>query len=122
MSGLAEILDENTRLRQALATAEQGRQEAERSRQEAEQALTVRGEELAAATKRADELAQELWLSRQSHISPASQRYVPPEQTAFPMFAEAPAPPREGVNRGCAPWRAELRRPAPAQPTRAVTG
>jgi len=104
MSGLGEILDQNARLRQALDAAEQGRLAAEQGRLAAEQGrlaaeqeLARRGEELAVVTKRADELAQELWLVRQGHRGPASQRYVPPEQGHLPMFSEASAPPREAV-------------------------
>jgi len=90
MSGLAEILDENTRLRNQLAAQA-------RVLEAHEAALAAREEELAAVTKRAEELAQELWLVRQARQGPASQRYVPPEQSELPMFADAPAPPREAV-------------------------
>lgn len=90
MSGLAEILDENARLREELAA-----RDAALAARDA--ALAEREAELETVTKRAKELAQELWLVREARRGPASQRYVPAEQGRLPMFHEVPPPPREPV-------------------------
>jgi transposase len=83
MSGLAEILEENQRLRERLLLAE-----ATHAREVADLRAHV-----AAAVEKAELLAQQLELLRLSARGPASQRFVPDDQTALPFVAGPVTPP-----------------------------
>lgn len=85
MSGLAEILDENARLRLRLA--------------EASAALAERDAMLEAVQRKAEYLAQQLELQRLQHTGPKSRRYVPDagEQGLLPYDALFAPPPRAPV-------------------------
>jgi transposase len=80
MPGLAEILDENARLRQEMAA---------RDALIAEQAAMID-----AVQRKADYLAQQLELERLRRGGPASQRYVPAEQDLLPFDTPVVQPPR----------------------------
>ena len=114
MSGLAEILDENARLRAALAT-EHGRNrhlerslcetserltetserltEAEALLRERDVALQTRDAMIEALKASAEELARKLQLIEHKASGPASQRYIPETQESLsesvPPWAEA---------------------------------
>lgn len=90
MSGLAEILDENARLRRELAAA---RGELSEARAE----LQSRDELLEAVQRKAEYLAHQLELAQLRHSGPASQRYVPTEQDLLPFHTDIAPPPRAPV-------------------------
>jgi transposase len=86
MTGLAEILDANARLREEVALL----------RGELSQARTTLAERdamLAEVQRRAEALARHLALEQLKRGGPASQRYVAPEQDPLP-FPGVTAPPR----------------------------
>ena len=87
MSGLAEILDENARLRQQMAAL---RGELTDTRSE----LAKRDEMLAAVQRKAEYLAQRLELEQSKHSRPASQRFVPSTQEGLPFATDLQPPPR----------------------------
>ena len=115
MSGLAEILDENARLRAALAT-EHGRNrhlesslcetserltktserlsEAEALLRERDQALQTRDAMIEALKASAEELARKLQLIEHKASGPASQRYIPEAQELLPFPGDVAPPPR----------------------------
>ena len=100
MSGLAEILDENARLRAALAT-EHGRIrhlesslcEAEALLRERDQALQTRDAMIEALKASAEELARKLQLIEQKASGPASQRYIPEAQELSLIHISEPTRP-----------------------------
>lgn len=86
MSGLAEILAENQRLREALAA----------NLASHKQELATKDAQLQALRQTAETLAQQLELIRLSVRGAASQRFVSPQQAALPFVAsEVTPPPRE---------------------------
>lgn len=87
MSGLAEILDENARLRQQMAAL---RSELTGARSE----LAERDEMLAAVRRKAEYLAQRLELEQSKHSRPVSQRFIPSEQNVLPFDTDIHPPPR----------------------------
>ena len=91
MSGLAEILEENTRLRASLSTVS-----AELA--EARATLELREAMLEELQQKAEYLARQLELVRLKRRRPASERFVPDERQAQ-LFAEqeVPPPPRAPV-------------------------
>ena len=94
MSGLAEILDENARLRQEMVSlrgelANRDAQLADRNAQ-----LADRDAKLEAVQRKAEYLAQRLELEQLKHSGPASQRYVPIEQDLLPFDTPISPPPR----------------------------
>ena len=122
MSGLAEILDENARLRAALAT-EHGRNrhlesslcetserltetserltetserltEAEALLRERDEALQRRDAMIEALKASAEELARKLQLIEHKASGPASQRYIPETQESLPFPGDVAPPPR----------------------------
>jgi transposase len=92
MPGLAEILDENARLRQQLA-------ELEAARSALSSALAERDAMLEAVQRKAEYLAQQLELQRLQQAGPKSKRYVPDaaEQGQLPFDATFAPPPRAPV-------------------------
>ena len=115
MPGLAEIIDENRRLREeleSLATlvrerdeqlqaqgeqlAEHGEQLREKDKHIATQAteLAKREAMLESLEERAEELARKLQLIDIKHRGPASQRFVPEAQTTLPFPGDIDPPPR----------------------------
>ena len=115
MSGLAEILDENARLRAALAT-EHGRNrhlerslcetserltetserltEAEALLRERDVALQTRDAMIEALKASAEELARKLQLIEHKASGPASQRYIPETQESLSFPGDVAPPPR----------------------------
>ena len=109
MAGLAEILEENQRLRLTLAEREaqiehresalaklaqvvHAREQALREKDDALHAVTARRD---AVQRRAEQLAQELEFIRLKRRGPASMRFVPGEdQGVLPIFPDVTAPPR----------------------------
>lgn len=102
MSGLAEILQENQRLRSSLVEREarltslqQVVAERERSLSEQAEALQLLTEQRDAVQRRAEQLAEELEFLKLQRRGAVSQRFVPgDEQGILPMFADVQAPPR----------------------------
>lgn len=90
MAGLAEILQENARLRQQLATMQE-----ELSATRAE--LDTRDAMLEELRHKAEYLAHQLELSQLRHAGPASQRYVPQGQELLPFDPDIAPPPRAPV-------------------------
>lgn len=103
MAGLAEILEENARLRQALAereasihVAESRREAAETELGEAKASLELSAAKLDVATAEINRLERVLELIRLEAAGPKSERYVPDGQ--LPMFkGPVPPPPRAPV-------------------------
>lgn len=108
MKGLAEILEENARLRASLST-EHGRvrdlvntlQETNERLTEAEKLLRERGEALqksqamiAALKASAEDLARKLQLIEHKASGPASQRFIPERQEPLPFSGDITPPPR----------------------------
>jgi len=87
MSGLAEILDENARLRQQMVVL---RGELANTRSD----LAERDEMLAAVERKAEYLAQRLELEQSKHSRPVSQRFIPSEQEALAFTKDIRPPPR----------------------------
>lgn len=94
MAGLAEILLENTRLRDLLAQRDAQLAVQAHRLQEQEQELARQRAMLEALKVSAEELARELELRKLRESGPASQRFVPPEQQRMPFPADIVAPPR----------------------------
>ena len=90
MPGLAEILEENTRLRKALA-------ESESHRNEMATELAATAQERDAWAVEAKRVARILELLRLEHSEPKSQRFVSDGQTEL-FQTEVPAPPRAPVH------------------------
>ena len=80
MSGLAEILHENARLRDELA--------------QFKAALAERDAQLEAVQRKAEYLAERLELAQLERRGPASQRFVPAEQDLLPFDVDVVQPPR----------------------------
>jgi transposase len=118
MSGLAEIIDENRRLREKLEVVgalvrerddrlqERGEQLREKDEQlrEKDEQIATQSTELAkreamieAVKERAEELARKLALIELKARGPASQRFVPEAQTALPFPGDIDPPPRAPV-------------------------
>jgi len=97
VAGLAEILEENARLREALADESSRRVTAEARLEVAESVLEVTTLERDAATAEAERLARVLELIRLEAAGPRSERYIAPGQ--LPMFdGPVPPPPRAPVH------------------------
>ncbi len=111
MSGLAEIIDENRRLREELeAMAALVRERDEQLQAQGEQ-LREKDEHIAAQStelakretmleslkERAEELARKLQLIEIKHRGPATQRFVPASQTTLPFPHDIDPPPRAPV-------------------------
>lgn len=101
MSGLAEILDENSRLRESLVTLEgqvrdKDEELAAQAIEFAAQAIELakRDAMLEAVKARAEELAQQLEFLKLQARGPASHRYVPDEQDMLPFPGDVTPPPR----------------------------
>ena len=92
MSGLAEILDENARLRKEMESLRGSLSTTQSELSSAHHELKVKALMLDELQRHADALSQELWLVRQGHQGPASQRYVPIEQQH--LFGNTPLLPR----------------------------
>lgn len=97
MPGLAEILDENQRLRVALAARELelSARDDELNRQRA--LLAERDAMLEAVKASAELMAQQLDFLQRKPTLPASQRYIPDEQEVLPFGGDVVAPPRAPV-------------------------
>lgn len=97
MTGLAEILQENARLRTALAAsrAELVASRAELVASRAE--LAKRDAMLEAVKATADDLARQLEFLRLKAAGPASQRFVPESQELLPFTGDIEPPPRAPV-------------------------
>jgi transposase len=131
MSGLAEILEENQRLREreavlaareaALTIVVQEQGEALRQKDHDLQTVTAQRD---AVRLRAEQLAQELELIRLRRFGPVSQRHIDDDaQPVLAMFGDITAPPRLAVVEPAAPAEpaAPSRRlavSAPQQPRR----
>lgn len=87
MSGLAEILDENRRLREALAARDSRVQELENEASKREAMLQV-------VQNRADVLERELAFLQHKAVRPASYRHVPDIQSLLPFPGDVVPPPR----------------------------
>jgi len=101
MSGLAEILEENERLRRDLSRRDAMIAEHESTLAEREATLAEREAMLArvaaerdTAVDRLGQLERALKLIELKRSGPASQRFVPDEQHMLPMFGDVVAPPR----------------------------
>ncbi len=122
MAGLAEILQENRRLRERLLEKEQRLKERDERLKERDERLKERDERLKERDERlreqdqvlaahretiaqrdamldalkasAEELAQQLELLKQKARGPASQRFVPDEQEPLPFPGDIAPPPR----------------------------
>lgn len=108
MSGLAEILEENERLRRRAERHEAMLSERDAMLSERDAMLAAQREELAArgvnlakvtaerdvAMERLDQLERALKLIELRRAGPASQRFVPDEQSMLPIFPDVTAPPR----------------------------
>lgn len=101
MSGLAEILEENQRLREALALRDRALADSHQALVDSHQALADRVKErddaltrLAAVQEQAEHLARTLQLLELSAGGPSNERYVPVEQEMLPFSSEVTAPPR----------------------------
>jgi transposase len=112
MSGLAEIIDENRRLRESMSAirtsleAERVAHDVELARRDAE--IETRDTELAArdsqlraqeamleaVRRRAEELARQLEFIQMKARGPASQRFIPETQQMLPLLGEITPPPR----------------------------
>jgi hypothetical protein len=90
MPGLAEILEENSRLRDEMAGL---RIELAGTRTE----LETRDAMLEEVKRKAEYLAHQLKLVQLHHGGPASQRYAPVEQDLLPLDTEIAPPPRAPV-------------------------
>ena len=118
MSGLAEIIDENRRLREELEAIaalvserdEQLREKDGQLRTQSEQLrekdehiatqateLAKRETMLESLKERAEELARKLQLIEIKHRGPATQRFVPEAQTTLPFPHDIDPPPRAPV-------------------------
>lgn len=96
MTGLAEILEQNARLRQALAEREALLATETSLRQSAQGQLERLATERDAAVAEAERLARVLELLRLEAAGPTSERYVPVSQ--IPLFdGPVPPPPRAPV-------------------------
>jgi transposase len=91
MAGMAEILEENARLR---ALLQQRDETLELERQAWAQQQEKQEVMLAALRTRAEELARALELIRLKQAGPASERFVPSEQQPLPFLSEVAPPPR----------------------------
>lgn len=108
MLGLAEILDENHRLRKSMTALEGQVSEMTGGLRDRDEALATQALELATAASelakrdamleavkaRAEELAQQLEFLKLKARGPASQRYVPEEQDVLPFPGDITPPPR----------------------------
>ncbi len=90
MAGLAEILDENARLRREMASLQAALTDSHSQ-------LAARDAMLEAVQRKAEFLAHQLELAQLRHARPASQRYVPAEQDMLPFPAGISPPPRAPV-------------------------
>lgn len=90
MPGLAEILEENARLREQMASL---RTELSDARTE----LATRDAMLEEVQHKAEYLAHQLELAQLRYGGSASQRYVPDEQDMLPFTSEVAPPPRAPV-------------------------
>ena len=125
MAGLAEVLDENTRLRKELAAMRAALTETQSELTETQSELTetqseltetqseltetqseltetkgelaLRDAKLEAVVREAEQLAQELELLRREKTGPRSQRFVPSHQALLPFSGEVAPPPRAPV-------------------------
>ena len=97
MAGLAEILEENSRLRAHLGAMEAALAAAQGALAETRDTLALREAELAAVQRAADDLAKSLELERTRHQRPASQRFVPEGQVDLPFDPTFAPPPRAPV-------------------------
>ena len=104
MSGLAEILAENQRLRESLAARElviaaqdQALNEKDQALSEAHREIALKAAMVEALKSSSEELAQKLALIEQRQQGPASHRYIPPEQGQLPFPGDVAAPPRMPV-------------------------
>lgn len=102
MAGLAEILDENARLRAQLEALQAKLSDTQTALSDTRSALTqtrselsTRDAMLAVVQARVDELEQAMALLEQQRRGPASQRYVADEQEVLPFVtADVEPPPR----------------------------
>jgi transposase len=98
MSGLGEILDENTRLRESVRALE-GRLSEQNATHAIQLAtatveLAKRDAMLEVVKARAEQLAQQLEFLRLKQSGPASHRYIPDEQDVLPFPGDIAPPPR----------------------------
>ncbi len=97
MSGLAEILEENTRLRDEMAALRARLSDSEAELSAAQTELATRESMLEEVSRKAEFLAHQLELLQLRHRGPASQRYLPSEQDLLPFPGEIAPPPRAPV-------------------------
>lgn len=112
MSGLAEILEENQRLRESLAAMKQVVKEKDQALVGKDQALVDKDQVIAdkdaqiakqdamlvSVTQSAEELAQQLAFIELQRKHPVSQRYIPSEQDVLPFPSDVAPPPRAPVH------------------------
>lgn len=94
MSGLAEVLDENARLRQEMATLRVVLADRDAAVADLQAGLADRDAKLEAVQRKAEYLAQRLELEQLKRGGPASQRYVPIQQNILPFGGPVSPPPR----------------------------
>ena len=101
MSGLAEILEENARLRQQMAALRVELSDTQTTLSDTQSVLSDTRTELATrdamleeVRRKAEYLAQRLELAQLRYGGRASQRYVPTEQDLLPFHADIGPPPR----------------------------
>jgi len=132
MSGLAQILDENSRLRALIATLETMLDAMRRQYQDAlelkDEALRHREGEIAerdakieAVKAAAEHLARQIELIKLKASRPASQRFVPEEQNLLPFPGAIDPPPRAPVPES-EDAKNEPAEPAPAKKRRTGKG
>ena len=126
MAGLAEILDENARLRRELSALHgrlvttEGQLETSRDElMDARAELANREAMLEEIRRRAEYLAHQLELAQLRRAGPASQRYVPEGQDLLPFAVEVVPPPRAPVAVAQSDEEASeppMKRPTPRSP------
>ena len=97
MAGIAQILDENARLRRQLAESERRLAEARDALTEAQAEIGTREAMLEQIQRKAEYLARQLELADLRRARPTSQRYVPVGQDLLPFDTDVPPPPRAPV-------------------------
>ena len=94
MSGLAEILEENSRLRDQMAGLRIELSDTRTELSDTRTDLETRDAMLDEVKRKAEYLAHQLELVQLHHGGPASQRYAPVEQDLLPFDTDIAPPPR----------------------------